>query len=198
MADLKYGPSKPPLIDDDELKIHKLYRDRIVQEDNLINHRMMWMILSQAFIFGLWGASFKASTSDPIFATLGYVLDVFGCIFALWSHATLAAARGEIDELRKNYLEFYPNDAASETESKASGKFISRKSVRRDILPGLTGSKHFHPTGHIVGRYMPRCLALVWLLLAVLQTAVLWTSLTASVERKPTPTSDLPGVVRQP
>jgi hypothetical protein len=173
MADLKYGPTVPPLIDEDELNIYRLYRERIVQEDTLINHRMMWMILSQAFIVGLWGAAFKAGDSNPVFAALGYLLDILGAIFAVSSAATLAAARGEIDELRRNYLLLYPNDPALEEESKRLKKFIPRASVRRDILPGLTGSKHFHWQGHIVGKSMPWILVVVWLLLALLQTAVL-------------------------
>ncbi len=41
-------------VNENELQVHKLYRERIVQEDNLIDNRMIWMIASQAFLFALW------------------------------------------------------------------------------------------------------------------------------------------------
>jgi hypothetical protein len=37
-------------IGEDQLQLYKLYRDRIVQEDNVINHRMTWMMVSEAFL----------------------------------------------------------------------------------------------------------------------------------------------------
>jgi hypothetical protein len=36
-------------VNESELQVLKLYRERIVQEENLIDNRMIWMIASQAF-----------------------------------------------------------------------------------------------------------------------------------------------------
>lgn len=174
MTDSKTNPADPPLIDENELVIHRLYRERIVQEDNLINHRMMWMILSQAFMFALWAAIMKAGDDQsPHFYLFGYVVDVTGALFAVGGWFSIAAARGEINELRRNYLQFYPNSNEGERASKAANKFIARTSVRRDILPGLTGSKHFHRMGHIVDWLMPLWLALMWAVLAAIQLGLL-------------------------
>ena len=60
MSDREAKSSPTPrtisVVDEDELQIHKLYRERIVQEDNIINHRMMWMVLTQAFLLATFGA----------------------------------------------------------------------------------------------------------------------------------------------
>jgi hypothetical protein len=40
---------------DDYLRVYQLFRERVVQEDNLINHRMSWLIFSEAIVLGLWG-----------------------------------------------------------------------------------------------------------------------------------------------
>lgn len=162
-----------PLIDERELQIHKLYRERIVQEDNLINHRMMWMILSQAFLFALWGVAAKGADQKFDLSVFTYVIDVTGFFLAISSALSLAAARGEIDELRIKYLELYPIIKPPEAASKWSGKYITPNSGERNILPGLTGSKHFHPLGHGVDVLMPIWLACLWIVLAFIQLEIL-------------------------
>lgn len=162
--------SDPPLIDADELQIHRLYRERIVQEDNLINHRMMWLILSQAFMFALWAvlskeADFKSFDTSVI----RYALAAIGFVFATLGGASIAAARGEINRLEKNYLRLYPT---SEEQSKTSGTSISHSSRRTDILPGVIGSGFFHLFGHGVDYSMPAGLACLWAVLAGRQAGI--------------------------
>jgi hypothetical protein len=41
---------------------YRIHRDRIVQEDQLIDHRMMWMLNANLILFALWGA-FRATLS---------------------------------------------------------------------------------------------------------------------------------------
>jgi hypothetical protein len=40
---------------DDFVMMYRLHRDRVTQEDAVINHRMTWLLWSQAILFGLWG-----------------------------------------------------------------------------------------------------------------------------------------------
>jgi hypothetical protein len=176
-----------PLIDPVELQIHKLYRERIVHEDNLINHRMMWMVLSQAFMFALWGLLFQRFHQGDLLkfgVNRGYlyVIGGVGMLFAFGSKLAIGAAQKEIDELRSNYLSFYPNPAAPrrrwflwwhQQTPLDPQKIIPRKSSRQDILPGLTGSKHFHFLGHLTPKYMPIGLIVLWLVLL----SVVWRKL---------------------
>src|SRR6202035_173067 len=97
-------------IDEDELQIHKLYRERIVQEDNLINHRMTWMIISQAFLLATFGAFAQKifGPSPENLYTETRIVCVIGMIFALGSKLSIRAAQDEIDGLRVKYLDMYP------------------------------------------------------------------------------------------
>jgi hypothetical protein len=169
-------PPPPPLIDCTELLIHRVYRERIVQEDNLINHRMMWMVLSQAFMFALWGLLFQRFHQAELlkFGVIRgylYVIAGVGMLFAWGSKFSISAAQREIKLLRSNYLAFYPDPTASKWHwwRRASSppdltKIIHRESIRRDILPGLT-SKHFHFLGHLTPTFMPIGLIALWIVL---------------------------------
>ena len=186
MAQPQLSPDnpKPPLIDPDELQIHRLYREHIVQEDNLINHRMMWMVLSQAFMLAIWGVLAQHVFRDPPvnFRLLVHIIAIIGFLFALGSKLAIRAAQDEIDELRNKYLSFYPTDTPSVPHPiwdwiiwiidlrfiyKANlTKFalidLPRVAQRRDVLPGLTGSRHFHQLGHFIPKAMPFFLIIMW------------------------------------
>ena len=41
---------------DEFMKLYQLHRDRVVQEDALIDRRMTWMLRLQGMLFFLWGA----------------------------------------------------------------------------------------------------------------------------------------------
>lgn len=164
------GPSPTPLIDENELAIHRLYRERINQEDNLINHCMMWMILSQGFMFALWGVlshteDFKYY--DP--SVLAYILDATGLFFAICSGAAIAAARAEIAGLQKTYLKFYPADGVARSGANMFTKFLVQNSPRSSILPGLVGEGYLHLIGHSVDYLLPAWLACLWAVLAFRQ-----------------------------
>jgi hypothetical protein len=180
----------PPVIDPDELQIHRLYRERIVQEDNLINHRMMWTVLSQAFLLAIWGVLIQKIFQDhPVhFRFLAHIIAVIGFLFALGSKLAIRAAQDEIDELRQKYLCLYPTTIAPVVHpawdwiiyiidlrvlpfyrGNQSQFNIPRleqaAGSRTDVLPGLTGSQHFHQLGHLAPKGMPFLLMLMWICL---------------------------------
>jgi hypothetical protein len=179
-----------PLIDKDELQIHRLYRERIVQEDTLINHRMMWMVLSQAFMLAIWGVLVQHIFRDhPVnFRILAKIIAALGFLFALGSKLAIRAAQDEIDEIRARYLCLYPTTIAPVVHaawdwiiyiidlrmlpfyrgnpSKFNLPPLERAAgARTDVLSGLTGSQHFHQLGHLMPKGMPFLLMLMWICL---------------------------------
>ncbi len=187
-------PMKQPTIspiNEDELQIHKLYRERIIQEDNLINHRMMWMVLSQAFLLATFGAiAQKIFGHDPenLF-TQARIVCVLGMVFALASKLSIRAAQDEIDGLRTKYLDMYPPKEEDKVlrqnvefwsnaldlrfkkkkraypkaaKLRAEGPEGDKEEKGAAILPGLTGSRHFHYLGHLLPKAMPLALIVLW------------------------------------
>jgi len=151
---------KKSLIDEDELLVHTLYRERIVEEDNLINHRMMWLVLSQAFLLALWSAILNQLFNGHLsvkWITLG-VIDIMGLVFSAGSYASIRAAQLEIGELRESFLKLYPFDFSAEEANHP----------QKTLLPRLTARKHFHRVGHAVPTLMPIMLTFMWLGLFVI------------------------------
>jgi hypothetical protein len=183
-------------IDEDELQIHKLYRERIVQEDTLINHRMTWMVLSQAFLLATFGAVAQKlfGPSPENLYTEAKIICVIGMVFALGSKLSIRAAQDEIDGLRTKYLDMYPpqekdiglpysvefwSNAVDLRFRKKAGAYPEAPKLRIEgdqgekdmtgaaILPGLTGSRHFHYLGHFLPKVMPLALIVLWIILFI-------------------------------
>ena len=143
-----------------ELLIHRLYRERIVEEDNLINHRMMWMILSQAFVMAFWAALAQKLYDDHGYPALRYpmgIIAIIGGVFAIGSFYSIHAARREIQELRDKYRGMYQSSDTPRNQLNPNLPIADNR------LPGLTGSKHNHRAGHIVPVCMPWLLFVVWI-----------------------------------
>jgi hypothetical protein len=87
----------------DELKFYELYRARVVQEDDIINHRMQWMILSQALLFAAWEV-FVQKLSGQMFFWSSCGVAICGFLFAIGSSLSIKAAQDEISWLRANTL----------------------------------------------------------------------------------------------
>jgi hypothetical protein len=177
----------------DELKFYELYRARVVQEDDIINHRMQWMILSQALLFAAWEV-FVQKLSGQMFFWSSCGVAICGFLFAIGSSLSIKAAQDEISWLRANYIAMFPSRTGLNlpvSDPKAPKvrrsfwgslyrllKYLKLSSthfahtnadeiaakLRNDPLPGLTGSRNFHFLGHIVSKYMPVFLAIMWIL----------------------------------
>lgn len=153
-ADQVYRP-----FDKFELSVHTLYRERIVQEDNLINHRMVWMLLSQAFMIALWGAMAQKALGSGGIGGLKWAMAIIAIVaglFAIGSFSAIYAAQKEIKDLRTQYLKmFQPHDTPA-------SEIIKSRKTADDRLPGLTGSKSWHFLGHVLPRCMPIFLLCLW------------------------------------
>jgi hypothetical protein len=104
-------------VNEDELQVHKLYRERIVQEDNLIDNRMIWMIASQAFLFALWAGVLQSVLQRyPVLLAFGTIpIPIIGILFGAGSLFSIKAAQDQIVVLRANYLLLFPRKKTSET-----------------------------------------------------------------------------------
>jgi hypothetical protein len=141
---------------EDYLRVYELFRERVVQEDTLINYRMTWMIFSEAIIIALWGAInsqdllIKACHQNPPDPRIYYValaLCATGILFAFGGWLTISAAKAEIAYIR---------DGIYNTKY----KFIADD----DRIPKLTGSAKRHSIwyGHIMGWGCPLLFVAVW------------------------------------
>ena len=178
-------PRTISVVDEDELQIHKLYRERIVQEDNIINHRMMWLVLTQAFLLGIFGAlaqKIYAQSPENLF-TAARVVCATGIVLAVGSKFAIRAAQDEIDELREKYLKMYPSNQGDIILTRHAEFWINLIDMRLNkqtekyphvetlkergsvYLPDVTGSRNFHLFGHAMPKAVPGILILLWVFL---------------------------------
>jgi hypothetical protein len=155
----KEHPSLSKEQEDRLLKIYTLYRERISQEDNLINHRMSWLLWSQAIFFAFWiglanGTFEKISlmvSSKAIAWALG-IIAVIGGVLAESSRRAIGAAQAEIE-----YLVEVCHRRHTDLEQAA----------RLEQIPSLVGHKRTHNVGHWVPKYSPFLFMVVWVVLIV-------------------------------
>lgn len=135
----------------DELEYYKLYRDRVVNEDTLIYHRLSWFLGSQTILFILWAAVLKGPTSiqTPFHAvTVGFC--IFGLVSCFVSTLGVWAALSEIAHLQVRYEKYNPSPHV--------------------MLPPIVGN----PDHHLLGKVPPYLLIVavavgwvsVWVFLA--------------------------------
>ena len=96
---------------DPRLPTYDLYRKRVVEEDRLINDRMIWMILSEPPIFGGWFLLIKDFQLKPDYFGLALVvLAVVGILIAGLCFWSVNAARDQIQTLQNEYLSRFKTD----------------------------------------------------------------------------------------
>lgn len=145
------APDASGAADAHRLFLYQLYHGRVRQEYELINHRMMWMVLSEAFMLALWSSipgrllssnGVQKAWPMGLIAAGGLFLTVASCY-------SIAAAHREINRLSSRY-----------------DVLTAGSSTGYDgILPPLEGSTRAF--GHVAP----------WAILAFL--ALLWTALLA-------------------
>lgn len=142
---------------DDYLRVYQLFRERVVQEDNLNNHRMTWLIYSEAIVLGLWGTvvsqdmltkACNAGTFLRMYIVLCVLCSV-GIILAGVSWIAIQAAKSEISYIRD---EIYGKQY----------KFIADD----NRIPRLVGSQGRHPLGHLMTWGCPLLFIVMWVYFA--------------------------------
>ena len=148
---------------DDFIKVYQLHRDRVVQEDALIDRRMTWMLRLQATLFVLWGGLFAANVavfSKPSDFHINYsflkIVEIFlcliGAITSLGSWATLRAAFDEIEHIKCLY----------EKTKKAFNYSVPTEGAMFELV---TGRPVHHQWGHIATKYTPLIFVGIWVVL---------------------------------
>ncbi len=129
------------------LPVYHVYRTRVVDEYNFINHRMTWFVLSEAMLFS---ASFVVIANRSVLNDLISIFVVLtGLFVAFFTARSVGAARTEVEHLIKHYGSHYAKIATDPR------------------LPILTGSDGRHELGHYLPIYLPRIIFVVWCVLGL-------------------------------
>ena len=125
----------------EQFMIYAAYRSKTVDEYNFINHRLSWMIWSEAMILAVWGVMVSLDRVRLVPLILVHltllVLSVGGVVIALWTQRSVVAAKDEVDNLKSEYKMHY------------------RQCYDDESIPKLTGSKRNHKHGHTVPDWLP-------------------------------------------
>lgn len=145
------APAQSALPSTDDLRVYELFRERVVEEDAIINHRMTWMFWSQAIILALWGALASQRLNEAVCKSHDLqiqhallALSVIGVAFSLISFFSVFAAKSEINNIKRAYRRRYPHIYSN------------------DAIPKLTGESWRHFTGHLVDMFATGLLCALW------------------------------------
>lgn len=141
--------NNPIALDQTAATLYTLYRQRIFQEYELINHRMMWMVLSQAFMLALW-ASMPVKLAQLHMAWPGELVAIGGIVVTIASFYSIRAARNEIERHVIKYQGLYMEE---------------RLDVR---LPSVVGAQSAHRLGHMAPECMMSFVLVLWIGLLIL------------------------------
>jgi hypothetical protein len=164
MGERKPGEAEAaPKLADDFVMMYRLHRDRVTQEDAVINHRMTWLLWSQAILFGLWGGLFAGELNYFDILIKHYIayfgLKIFEgtlCIAAgiasFGSWLTLIAAIDEIERIKRLYKNIKTT-------------FGYTKSCEEELFGMVTGRRVHYIWGHIVTKCGPWFFVFIWVIL---------------------------------
>jgi hypothetical protein len=143
-----------------QASLYELLRKQVEHEDNLINHRLNWLLLSQGFLFVAYGTILTSDNLNlaqkvwplRILITVAVVVSTLTCS-SIW------AAFRAVHELRACWLRF------NEAESK-----MERGKLETDFPPiiwdGCTRSSRF-ARGEYAAVGIPICIILAWISLGI-------------------------------
>lgn len=128
----------------------EVYRDYVKHEDNLINNRMTWLVLSQSFFFTSFALAVgRLSDSDPVAAEKIYIflntIAWLGIAVGLATFGAVLAALNSIDGLRSRWDVLRTDDNV----------FVNDKT-----LPELTGGGKLFAS--VFGFFLPIVVPLIF------------------------------------
>lgn len=134
---------------------YDVYRDYLKHEDNLINNRMTWLILSQSFFFTAFALAIgRLTVVDPLIADqIGLFLKslaVLGMVVAGATCLSVVAALTAIEGLRQRWKKHSQTNDTNETYT-----------IEKSLLPDLTGGGD--PFASTFGFFMPIAMPLIFL-----------------------------------
>jgi hypothetical protein len=99
-----------------EWELYRALREQWTHEDNLVNHRLMWLILSEGLLFTAYGT---LSTAHLHWLVIGFPF--FGMAVAGVIGVSIYAALAATDEIGRRYEEAGLNALCSLTPSRHTG-----------------------------------------------------------------------------
>lgn len=178
------------IVSTENIRVYEMYRRRITEEDALINHRMMWMILTEAFLF----SGFVIASQNSVYY-LALACGAAGLLVACISYLSIRAAQSEIYSIAWEFSVAHPEVArdprflnltgstsasAASDRKKAIDDLVSRavdaevekkgyssttpaaKPPRPRFYPGWFTTRN-HILGHALPNWLPVFIALLWI-----------------------------------
>lgn len=136
--------------------VYEKFRKRIVEEDNIINHRMMWATLAQTGLFAAYGVA-HLQTIDKFRLVISVAIAIAGVIVAALNIASVSAAHSEINQLKAKYERIF---------RKFSKRFVDLP-VDDEYWIGVAGNENAHKRGHWLDKVLPIVIICLWFMLTV-------------------------------
>jgi hypothetical protein len=112
--------------------MYRALREQWTHEDNLVNHRLMWLILSEGLLFTAYGT---LSTANLHWLVFGFPF--FGMAVAAVIGVSIYAALAATEEISERYQEAGLNALCSLTPSRRTG---NRGKWAAQLLPFVFGA----------------------------------------------------------
>ena len=167
-------PDRPQILDDDlksvfrhlddkSISIYKLYREKVVHEDTLINWRTTWFVTLQAFIFTAFSLSQDRLGELQDFVNLSFC--ILGILISIASFVSITAAKSAINKTVGKWRFRY---------SDQDGRLLHR-GVRdlidpAGLLPAIKGagsSDYIAFRGNVFSFLVPLIIGVFWVVLMV-------------------------------
>ena len=132
-----------------------LIRGQIEHQDNLVNQRVIWQIISQSFFFGAYASLLNApkEAKSAFFEAeqilLIWLLPIAGLLAGALTYASIIASLKSIEHLHKLYDE-YARSRADDVSSK--------------LFPYIQGPPHLLKWAKVSPTWMPVVFSVAWLL----------------------------------
>jgi hypothetical protein len=130
-----WGTDAMGLPTEQEIRYFELFRNRINMEDELTNHRMSWLIYTQALLVALW-----ASVHDKVASWVSLSACVLGAVCCVLFFLGVWAAQHVIRKLKVQYDKYPQNE----------------------MLPDLVGGPTAHQLGKAAPYFVPSLFMLLW------------------------------------
>lgn len=138
-------------------ELYEMIRKQIEHEDTLVNQRLIWLMLSQAFLFTAFSTILRDiilnNWPNSIYVNIPLIIAIVGFLLSLFSFSGILAAFQSLRHLRETWYETLP-------DKKETGKINAG-------FPQITwvGNKRFRATNTAYGT--PIIIMIMWVIFGV-------------------------------
>ena len=158
---LTLGISEGLTLSFETIEIYKLYREKVVHEDTLVNFRTSWFIALQAFLFSALAFSIGRNDGQiPISST--FMLSLLGLVVSGFTLASVWAANRAIDKTADKWKDGY-KDPKNDRELKKGVRDIIDPMGLLPAIKGGGGDGRIALLGSLLSVGLPTIVAIYWL-----------------------------------